>query len=69
MRRIYDWLGEPLTPEAERAMRQWTSENARGKRPPHEYALEDFGYSESALAQAFAPYRRRHLSKQESAQE
>ncbi len=60
-RRIYDWLGEPFGEEAARAMRQWTRDNAREKRAPHEYSLEDFGFTREGLAEEFAEYRERYV--------
>lgn len=60
-RRIYGWLGLPLTAEAERAMRQWSQDNAREKRAPHEYTLEEFGFTREGLAAEFAEYRERYL--------
>ena len=59
--RIYAWLGVAMTPEAEQAMREWLADNARGKRPRHEYTLSEFGYTEAGLAAHFARYRARHL--------
>jgi len=60
-RRIYEWLGMPLTDAAARAMQQWLEENGRDKRPPHAYTLEEFGYTEPGLAAEFAEYRERHI--------
>jgi hypothetical protein len=60
-RRVYDWLDMPFTEAAENAMARWLRENAREKRPPHEYTLEEFGFTESGLAEEFAEYRRRYI--------
>ena len=60
--RIYAWLGMPLSGDAERAMRRWVQEHGRDKRPPHRYALAEFGYTEESLAADFAEYRLRHLA-------
>ena len=65
--RIYAWLDVPLTPDAERAMREWLSDNARDKRAPHAYTLEEFGYTEAGLAADFAEYRDRHILSRECA--
>jgi hypothetical protein len=62
VRRIYAFAGLPLTPEAERAMREWAVENARDRRPVHRYTLEQFGMSEESLRRSFAEYRERHLA-------
>ena len=40
IRRIYEFAGMELTPEAEAKMRQWTVDNARDKRVGHSYTLE-----------------------------
>lgn len=61
IRRIYEALGQPLTPEAERAMQQWLAENAREKRPPHEYTLEKFGLTREEIEREFAAYRERFI--------
>ena len=60
-RRIYEWLGLELTDDAERAMRQWTQDNARERRAAHEYTLEEFGFTRDGLASEFAEYRERHI--------
>ena len=60
-RRIHDWLGLELTREAERTMSRWMDDNAREKRAPHEYSLEEFGYTAEGLAEDFAAYRSRHV--------
>jgi hypothetical protein len=61
VRRIYDFLGRKLAPEAEDAMRFQIQEHAREKRAAHAYSLERFGYSERQVAQAFADYRERFI--------
>jgi hypothetical protein len=60
-RRIYDWLGIPMTEEAERAMEQWLLANAREKRAAHEYSLEEFGFTREGLERDFVAYRERHV--------
>ncbi|MEE2675274.1 MAG: sulfotransferase [Myxococcota bacterium] len=60
-RRIYEWLGLELTGDAERAMRQWSQDNARERRAAHEYTLEEFGFTREGLASDFAEYRQRHI--------
>ena len=59
--RIYAFLGRKLTPEAEAAMRRHTLEQARDKRPAHDYSLERFGLTEPQVAAAFAAYRERFI--------
>ncbi len=60
-RRVYDWLGEPLTEGARQSMEDWLAENARDKRAPHEYTLEEFGFTREGLAAEFAEYRERFV--------
>jgi hypothetical protein len=61
VRRIYAAVSRTLTPEAEAAMRAWVEKNPREHRPPHEYAMETFGYTRDALLREFAGYRARFL--------
>ena len=56
IRRIYDFIDQELTPEAEQRMREWAVENSRDKRPVHAYTLEKFGFSEAGLREDFARY-------------
>jgi hypothetical protein len=60
--RIYEFLGKSLTPFAEDQMRQWKEDNAREKRPPHEYTLEKFGLSEAGIERDFGDYRERYVT-------
>jgi hypothetical protein len=59
LRRIYDWLGDPLTAEAEAAMRAWLAANPQHKHGRHRYRLEDFGLDRDEVSRAFATYRER----------
>ena len=43
MRRVYDFLGEPLTGETERRMARYLAQAERSGFRSHSYALEDFG--------------------------
>jgi hypothetical protein len=61
VRRIYAFLGRELTPVAEDKMRRWTEDNAREKRAPHEYTLEQFGLSEQSIARDYRNYRERYI--------
>ena len=56
IRRIYDFVDQELSAEAEHNMREWAVENARDKRPVHRYTLEKFGFSEESLRRDFANY-------------
>jgi hypothetical protein len=56
VRRLYDWLGEPVTDEFETRMHAWWAENA-GKREPHTHAdPEAFGLDLDAIRPLFAHY-------------
>lgn len=61
VRRIYAFLDRPLTPLAEDQMRRWTQDNAREKRPAHEYSLEKFGLSEEGIRGPLADYVERFV--------
>jgi hypothetical protein len=56
IRRIYDFLGLPLTAETEETMRQWQGRNPQHKHGVHRYQLEDFGLDREELAEQFKPY-------------
>jgi hypothetical protein len=62
VRRIYGAIGRELTPIAEDKMRRWTGDNAREKRAPHEYTLEQFGLSEASIARDYRAYRERYIA-------
>ena len=56
VRRLYAWLGEPVTDEFEARMRRWWAENAE-KREPHTQAdPESFGLDFDAIRPLFASY-------------
>ena len=56
VRRLYTWLGEPVTDEFEAGMRTWWAENAE-KREPHPHAdPEAFGLDLEAIRPLFASY-------------
>jgi len=59
--KVYDFLHRSLTPIAEDKMRKWTEDNAREKRPPHEYTLDKFGLTEEGIARDFSEYRERYI--------
>ena len=59
--RVLERLGEPVTPETERAAERWLKDNSRDKRAAHRYTLEEFGLDRAGLEQAFASYRERFL--------
>jgi hypothetical protein len=56
VRRLYAWLGEPMTDEFETRMRAWWAENAQ-KREPHGHVdPEIFGLDLNAIRPLFANY-------------
>ncbi len=56
VRRLYAWLGEPVTDEFESGMRAWWAENAE-KREPHTHAdPEAFGLDLQSIRPLFASY-------------
>ncbi|MBN1770378.1 MAG: sulfotransferase [Deltaproteobacteria bacterium] len=59
LRRVYEFLGDPLTPTAEEAMRAWLRDNPQHKHGRHRYRLEDFGLDRDEVARLFADYRAR----------
>jgi hypothetical protein len=64
VRRVYAAAGRRLSPEAETAMAAWVAKNPREHRPPHEYAMETFGYTREALLREFAEYRARFIASE-----
>jgi hypothetical protein len=61
IRKIYDFLGMELTEEARAEMARWQDFNRRELRPPHEYTLAQFGFTEEGLKQQFRAYRERFI--------
>lgn len=59
--KVYGFIGLDLTPEAKAAMEAWQEHNKRDQRPPHEYTLEEFGYTEEGLKEQFAEYREKYI--------
>lgn len=54
-REVYAAHGLPWTAEGEKAMRQWDVDNPRHKLGSYGYHLEDYGWSEEKIAEAFGP--------------
>ena len=52
---LYALAGLPWTPEGEAAMRQWDTDNPRHKLGAYDYSLEDYGWCEARIAEAFGP--------------
>lgn len=61
VKRIYEFIGFPLTADAEQAMAAWVAANPREKRPPHVYTLEQFGLSEAQIEGDFKAYREEYI--------
>lgn len=57
--KLYDFLGEDFSPEAEARMRAWRENSPRGKHGRHEYDGADFGLSTPALREQFRFYTQR----------
>jgi len=58
-REVYELAGLPLTPEGEAAMRQWDNDNPRHKLGSYGYSLEDYGWNEKRIEDAFGPIARK----------
>ncbi len=59
--KVYAFIGMELTQEAHDAMERWREENKREARPPHEYTLEQFGFTEEGLKAQFKAYREAYI--------
>jgi hypothetical protein len=59
IRKLYDWLGDELTPDTVTRMRAWRDDNPKDKYGQHEYHAEDFGITDRGLQQRFGAYRQR----------
>ena len=54
--RLYDWLGEPVTPEFEANMTTWWAENAEHREQNVHPDPSDFGLDLDEVRTRFAPY-------------
>ena len=61
VRRVYANAGIAFVSEARNAMEKWLVDNARDKRPAHEYSLAKFGFTEAEIRADFAAYRARFI--------
>ncbi|MAG34078.1 MAG: sulfotransferase [Deltaproteobacteria bacterium] len=64
LERVYAWLGTSFPAETRRAVDAWLVKNAREKRPPHRYGLQEFGLEDADLKRVFATYRERFILTQ-----
>jgi hypothetical protein len=60
MRKIYAWLGDDFTPQAEAGMTAWLAANPQGRFGSHSYSLEKWGLKKDELAPYFADYLKAH---------
>ena len=60
VRKIYDWLGDPLSPELETRFHKWVAQNKKGKFGKHSYDLERFALTKEMLRPRFADYIARY---------
>lgn len=56
MTRLYEWAGDPLTPEAEGRMRRWLDDNPQHKHGVSSYSLDEYGLTVDELQPTFAEY-------------
>ena len=59
---VYDFLGEPLTPEIKKSIQAWETTNPQHKHGKARYSLEEFGLTEEQVNTAYAEYRQRFAS-------
>jgi len=59
VRRLYDWLGEPVSPEFEAGMKRWWAENAERREENVHPEPELFGLDLDEVRTRFAPYTTR----------
>lgn len=56
VRRMYDWLGEPVSDEFEAGMRAWWAHNSENREPSAKADPEDFGLDFKRIRPLFASY-------------
>lgn len=56
MRRIYDWAGDPLSPDTEARMQNWLAERPQDRFAPNAYSLDEYGLTVEQLQPIFAEY-------------
>jgi len=56
MRRIYDWAGDPLTPDVEARMQMWLTAHPQDRFAPNAYTLDQYGLTVEMLEPIFAEY-------------
>ncbi|MBJ22430.1 MAG: sulfotransferase [bacterium] len=58
---IYEFIDWEHTEKARAAQQSWLADNRRDLRPPHDYTLEMFGYTEEGLKETYRQYRERFI--------
>lgn len=61
VRKIYEFIGWPLTAESEAAMTAWLVEDEKSHQGGHDYTAEQFGLSVEQLKRDFSNYRQRYI--------
>ena len=61
VQRLYRFIGAPLTPTVEAAMRAWLAEDEKSHQGGHDYSAAQFGLSDEQIKRDFADYRQRHI--------
>jgi hypothetical protein len=59
VRRLYDWLGEPVTPEFEAGMARWWAEHAEHRELNVHPEPEEFGLDLDEVRRSFSAYTER----------
>jgi hypothetical protein len=60
MKRVYAWLGDAWTPDAEAGMHAWLEANPQGRFGKHSYSLGQWGLTRKGLEPYFSDYLRAH---------
>jgi len=68
LRRIYDFTGEPWTPEVRASTDACLQVNRQHRHGRHRYCLEDFGLDGPGVQRSFSPYLSRHEAQLAPAQ-
>jgi hypothetical protein len=60
MKKVYAWLGDEWTEQAESGMRAWLQENPQNRFGRHSYSLGEWGFTREELEPYFADYLKVH---------
>ena len=63
--RIYDFVGQPFTPDVEAAVSAWMASHPKGKHGAHRYDLADYGITRGEIDERFARYVARYAVERE----